>query len=275
MHQKFTLAILIIGGTAVAKGQTTRRDSLPTKGKENLSIYDQGHVYDILTVDDKMVSLQVDNKRIEPADFHRYDSVLHAIKSDMREDEAHEAEDREEERRDREQEKRDREQEMRDREQAVRDREQERQQAQRDREQEIRDREQEKKEREQEKIERQQEQQQAQREREQGERDREQGLHDREQGQRDREQGERDRKEAEEERRLMREFLDDLVTEKVTPDVKSINSMTLTETELIVNDKKQSPELQQKMKAKYGKWAKRGLSYGCYADGGTTIHFSN
>jgi colicin import membrane protein len=147
----------------------------------------------------------------------------------------------------------------RDWEQAERDREQ----AERDREQSIRDR-----------AQGEQDRKQAERDQEQSVRDREQGERDREQGQRDREQGERDRKEAEEERRMMRELLDDLVTEKIVLDVKSINSFVLTDSELMVNDKKQTPQLQQKMKDKYGKWAKCGISYGCCQTPGTTIHFN-
>ncbi len=74
---------------------------------------------------------------------------------------------------------------------------------------------------------------------------------------------------------MMQDFLNDLVTLKIAPDIKSINSIVLTDRELIVNDKKQTPELQQKMKAKFGKWARCGISYGCCQNSGTSIHFSN
>jgi colicin import membrane protein len=274
MHPKITLAILIIGISAVAKGQTSRPDSAKTSGKETLTTYQQGHVYDITIVNDKMIGLEVDNKRIDPVDFHRYDSIVQAIKAEMKEDNDHEQEERAEQKRDREQAQRDQEQAGRDKEQADRDRAQadeDRKQADRDQEQAVRDREQANKEQQQAR----QDQQQAVKDREQGQRDREQGERDKEQGQRDREQGERDRKEAEAERRMMRDLLDDLVTEKIAPDVKSINSFVLTDTELVVNDKKQSPQLQQKLKDKYGKWAKCGISYGCCETSGTAIHVSN
>jgi colicin import membrane protein len=239
MHPKFTLAILIIGISGIAKGQTSRPDPAKTSGKENVTTYQQGHVYDMMIVNDKMIGLEVDNKRIDPADFHRYDSILQAIRSEFKEDNDRQEEERAEEKRDGEQADRDREQAERDREQAVRDRvqgEQDRKEAERDQEEAVRDR-------------------------AQARQDQQQAVKDREQGQRDREQGERDRKEAEAERRMMRDLLDDLVTEKIAPDVKSINSFVLTDTELVVNDKKQSPQLQQKMKDKYGKWAKCGISY--------------
>jgi colicin import membrane protein len=296
MHPKFTLAILIIGISAVAKAQTSRPDSAKTAGKETLTTYQQGHVYDIMLVNDKIIGLEVDNKRIEAADFHRYDSVIRAIKADMKEDNDREQEDRAQEKRDWEQAQRDQEQAQRDREQAVKDRaqgEQDRKQAERDQEQAVKDREQARQDQQQSVQDREQgdrdreqgehdrkegerDRKEGERDREQGDRDREQGQRDREQGQRDREQGERDRKEAELERRMMRELLDDLVTEKIAPDVKSIYSVILTDSELVVNDKKQSLQLQQKIKDKYGKWTKRGISYGCCQEApGTTIHFSN
>ena len=292
MHPKFTLAILIIGITAVAKGQGGRPDSAKTSGKETLTTYQQGHVYDIMLVNDKVIGLEVDNKRVEPADFHRYDSIVNAIRAEMKEDNDREQEERAQQKRDWEQEARDREQAARDREQEVRNRQQEeknREQDERNRAQDKQNREQEEKDRVQEKDnwkrereqaqrdreEAQRDREEAQREREQGEKDRIQGERDREQGQRDREQGERDRKEAELERRMLREFLDDLVTEKIVPDINSINSVVLTDIELVVNNKKQSPQLQQKMKDKYAKWAKRGISYGCCETSGTSIHFSN
>jgi hypothetical protein len=291
MHQKITIApfllVLAIGINTSAKGQASQHDSLSASGKETLTVYQQGHSYDIMIVNGKTIGLEVDNKRIEPADFHRYDSIVNAIKADMQEDNDRAEQERAEEKRDWEQSRRDQEQAERDREQAVRDRAQEkldREQEKRDREQEYRNKEQEEKDRiqgknDQEQGERDREQgerdrAQGEKDREQGQRDREQGERDRQQGQRDREQGERDRQEAEAERRMMRDLLDDLVTEKIVPDVNSINSVVLTDTELVVNDKKQSPQLQQKIKDKYGKWAKCGISYGCCQASGTTIHFS-
>jgi colicin import membrane protein len=270
MHPKFTLAILIFGISGIAKGQTSRPDSAKTSGKEKVTTYQQGHVYDIMIVNGKITGLEVDNKPIDPADFHRYDSIVQAIKAEMREDNDHEQEERAEQKRDWEQAQRDQEQEARDRVQEVKDRAQEKL----DREQEDRDREQENRDREQDRQQAIKDREQGERDREQGQRDREQGERDKQQGQRDREQGERDRKEAEAERRMMQDLLDDLVTEKIAPDVKSINSVVLTDTELVVNDKKQSPQLQQKMKDKYGKWAKCGISYGCCETSGTMIHFS-
>jgi colicin import membrane protein len=267
MHQKITLAILIIGISAVAKGQTSRSDSAKTSGKEKVTTYQQGHVYDIMIVNERITGLEVDNKRIDPVDFHRYDSIVQAIKAEMKEDNDHEQEEHAEQKRDWEQAQRDQEQAGRDKEQSDRDRAQadeDRKQADRDQENAVRDREQGQKDRE-----------QGEHDRQQGQRDREQGERDKEQGQRDREQGERDRKEAEAERRMMRDLLDDLVTEKIAPDVKSINGFVLTDTELVVNGKKQSPQLQQKLKDKYGKWAKCGISYGCCETSGTAIHFSN
>jgi hypothetical protein len=316
MHQKITVApvllVLVIGINAVAKGQVSQHDSLRASGKEVLSVYQRGHSYDIMIVNDKTIGLEVDNKRIDPADFHRYDSIVNAIKADLREDNDRAADERAQEKRDWEQERRDQEQAERDREQAVRDRAQEkldREQEQRDREQEYRDKEQEKKDRieeiqnrkqeekdreqenrdkEQEQRDRVQDQQQAAREREQGQHDREQGMRDkeqgdrdraqgqldREQGQRDREQGERDREAAKEERREMRNFIRELVDDKLIPDAQSLNSLILTNTELVVNGTKQPEQILQKIKEKYASWAKAGLSYGDCQAQGTTIHFS-
>jgi colicin import membrane protein len=275
MHPKFTLAILIIGISAVAKGQASRNDSTKTSGKETLTTYQQGHVYDILIVNDKMIGLEVDNKRIEPADFHRYDSIVKAIKAEMKEDDDHAEAERAEQKRDWEQAGRDREQGERDREQAVRDRaqgEQDRQQAGRDQEQAVRERQQARQEQQQ-AI---QERQQGDRDREQGQRDREQGDRDRKEGERDREQGERDREAAKEERRQMRNLIRELVDEKIIPDAQSLNSMVLTETQFIVNGTKQPQQVLQKIKVKYPSFVHAGLTYGdcdCQTDG-TTIHFN-
>ena len=284
MHQKITVApfllVLVIGINAVAKGQAGQHDSVRVSGKEVLSVYQRGHSYDIMIVNDKTIGLEVDNKRIDPADFHRYDSIVNAIKADLREDNDRAADERAEEKRDWEQERRDQEQAERDREQDVRDRAQEkldREQEQRDREQEYRDKEQEKKDRIQEIQDRKQEEkerEQENRDKEQGDRDRAQGQLDREQGQRDREQGERDREAAKEERRQMRNFIRELVDDKLIPDAQSLNSLILTNTELVVNGTKQPEQILQKIKEKYASWAKAGLTYGDCQAQGTTIHFS-
>ena len=284
MHQKITVApfllVLVIGINAVAKGQASQHDSVRASGKEVLSVYQRGHSYDIMIVNDKTIGLEVDNKRIDPADFHRYDSIVNAIKADLREDNDRAADERAEEKRDWEQERRDQEQAERDREQDVRDRAQEkldREQEQRDREQEYRDKEQEKKDRIQEIQDRKQEEkerEQENRDKEQGDRDRAQGQLDREQGQRDREQGERDREAAKEERRQMRNFIRELVDDKLIPDAQSLNSLILTNTELVVNGTKQPEQILQKIKEKYTSWAKAGLTYGDCQAQGTTIHFS-
>src|ERR1700722_8301668 len=100
MHSKFTLAILIIGISAVAKGQSSRPDSAKTSGKERVTTYQQGHVYDMMIVDEKMIGLEVDNKRIDPADFHRYDSILKGIRTEFKEDNDRQEEERAEQKRD-------------------------------------------------------------------------------------------------------------------------------------------------------------------------------
>lgn len=214
MHHTITLVILIIGLNAAANAQSTRQDSVKTSGKEILTTYQQGHVYDMTIVNDKMTALQVDNKRIEAADFHLYDSVINAIKAEIKEDNDRASEERAEQQRDWEQAERDQEQAGRDREQAVRDRaqaDQDRKQAERDQEQAVRDRQRDQqqarqdqqqaiRDREQGEREREQGQQQARRDQEQAAKDREQGDRDREQGLRDKEQGERDRVQGQQDR---------------------------------------------------------------------------
>ena len=269
MHHTITLAILIIGLNAAANAQSTRQDSVKTSGKEILTTYQQGHVYDMTIVNDKMTALQVDNKRIEAADFHLYDSVINAIKAEMKEDNDRASEERAEQQRDWEQAERDQEQ-------AVRDRQRDQQQARQDQQQAIRDREQGEREREQGQQQARRDQEQAAKDREQGDRDREQGERDREQGQRDREQGERDRETAKEERRQMRNIIRELVDEKIIPDAQSLNNMVLTETEFIVNGTKQPQQVLLKFKEKYPSFVHAGLTYGdcdCQSQG-TTIHFS-
>jgi len=290
MHHKITLAILIIGLNAAANAQSARPDSVKTSGKELLTTYQQGHVYDMTIIDGKTTALLVDNKRIEPADFHLYDSALNAIKAEMKEDNDRASEQRAEQERDWEQAERDQEQAGRDREQAERDRAQadkDRQQAERDQEQAVRERQRDQqqarqdqqqaiKDREQGEREREQDQQQARRDQEQAVKDREQGERDREQGQRDREQGERDREAAKEERRQMRNIIRELVDEKIIPDAQSLNSMVLTETAFIVNGTKQPQQVLLKFKEKYPSFVHAGLTYGdcdCQTQG-TTIHFS-
>jgi colicin import membrane protein len=258
MHHKITLAILIIGLNAAANAQSARPDSVKTSGKELLTTYQQGHVFDMTIVDGKTTALLVDNKRIEPADFHLYDSALNAIKAEMKEDNDRASEQRAEQERDWEQAERDQEQAGRDREQAERDRAQadkDRQQAERDQEQAVRER---------------------QRDQQQARQDQQQAIKDREQGQRDREQGERDREAAKEERRQMRNIIRELVDEKIIPDAQSLNSMVLTETAFIVNGTKQPQQVLLKFKEKYPSFVHAGLTYGdcdCQTQG-TTIHFS-
>jgi colicin import membrane protein len=289
MHQKIVvtpfLLVLGIGINAVAKGQASQRDPLPTtSGKENLTTYQHGHVYEIASVNDKTTGLEVDNKRIEPADFHLYDSIIKAIRSDFRQDNDRDADERAQEKRDWEQYQRDQEQAERDREQSIRDRaqaEQDRKQGERDQEQAVREREQDQKQaaRDREQGQRDREQgehdrEQGMKDKEQGDRDRAQGQLDREQGQRDREQGERDREAAKEERREMRNFIRELVDEKVIADEQSLNSLIFTNTELVVNGTKQSSQILQKVKDKYPAWAKAGLTYGNCEMQGTSIHFN-
>lgn len=276
------LAMAISVTTAQAQTKTTTRSSTSRYETSNgntwmnvesesvndpnkkITLYKNGEVYKIKLTNDKINELFIDEKKIPAEDFPKYESMVKEILVQYKKDMEQAARDREQADRDRKQAERDRAQAELDRQQAGRDRERaevDRKQAEKDREQADRDREQAGKHREQADRDRQQAEihrAQAHKDREQGDRDRHQATldraqaeRDRAQAQKDRAQAEIDRKQAAEDRKLMADLIDELVEEKVVADKDDIRRLQLTDESLIVNDKKQSAELHQKMKAKY------------------------
>lgn len=155
------------------------------------------------------------------------------------------------------------------RQQADRDRKQadlDRLQAEKDRAQALRDQEQAKRDRAQAELDR----QQADRDRIQAEKDRAQAELDRQQAAKDRIQAEKDRKEAEE---LLKNLIDEMVTDKLIKDKESLNGFRLTEDAFVVNGVRQSPELHTKYLQKFIKRQGYGIYYGSDSRGGGRGYF--
>ena len=207
------------------------------KGKETLNTNFNNHVYTITRMGNVTTALCVDNKKIDPADWSKYDSVVNRIFRQVRVDEAQAETDRAQGERDRAQAEVDRRQAAHDQEQSVRDREQ------------------------------------AVRDQEQAAHDQEQAARDREQAVRDREQAEEDRRQAAEDRENLHRLISLHVDKKLIADAASLKNLVLTDDELLVNGKKVSPEIHKEVKENYSRWAHRGLSVGDGCNCGVSIHF--
>ncbi|HWB25445.1 MAG TPA: hypothetical protein VG738_08185 [Chitinophagaceae bacterium] len=97
--------------------------------------------------------------------------------------------------------------------------------------------------------------------RQQAERDSKQAELDRRSAAHDDEHAAVDRNKAEEDRAMMENLLSDIVKEHITPDKKSIASITLSGDEFVVNGKLQPGEVFEKFKEKYIKKPGYSFSY--------------
>jgi colicin import membrane protein len=217
--------------------------------EKRITTYRNGSTYKIRVVNEKIIELSIDGKKIPEQDFPKYQSMVNKILTQVKLDEEQAKKDRAQAELDRQQADKDRARADIDRQQADRDREQ----AEKDRQQADLDR------------------QQAMKDKQQAEKDRQQAGKDRLQAESDRAQAEIDRKQADEDRKLVQSLTSDLVSEKVVSSENDLYSVELSSDGLIVNDKKQSADLFQKLKAKYLKKPGTKISF---SNSGTTRRLS-
>jgi len=219
-----------------------------------------GKEFKIKLVNDKIVSMYVDDEKVAPADYGKYETQITEIREQIKRDRIQAEKDRHQADLDRQQADRDRAQAEKDRHQADLDR----QQADRDRVQAEKDRHQADLERQQADGERGQvekDRQQAERDRHQADLDREQAGRDRIQADKDRAQAEIDRKHAEEDRKVMAQLISDLVSDKIIPNEDALHNLTMDDDEMTVNGKKQPDAVFNKYKEKYKRFAGGEFSY--------------
>jgi len=219
-----------------------------------------GREFKVKLDNDKITSLYVDDEKVAPADYGKYETEITEIREQIKRDRIQAEKDRHQADLDRQQAERDRAQAEKDRHQADLDRQQadrDRQQAEKDRQQAERDRQQADSERGQ--VER--DRQQAERDRHQADLDREQAGRDRIQADKDRAQAEIDRKHAEEDRKLMAQLISDLVNDKIIPNEDALHNLTMNDDEMTVNGKKQPDAVFNKYKEKYKRFAGGEFSY--------------
>ncbi|MGN6394195.1 MAG: hypothetical protein ACTHMI_01435 [Mucilaginibacter sp.] len=275
-HSVLGIAALVWGITAQAQersssGSAKKNQSMHTNyssqtndnnGNEVQRIDTEidGKEFKIKLVNDKIASLYVDDEKIAPADYGKYEVQITKIRAQIKADRIQAEKDRHQAELDRQQAERDREQAGLDRQQAERDRaqaERDRHQADIERGRGDMDKLQAEKDRRQAELDR----VQAEKDRRQADLDREQAGRDRIQAEKDRAQAEIDRKHAEEDRKLMKQLISDLVRDKIIPNDDALHNLTLNGDEMTVNGKKQPDAVFNKYKEKYKRFAGGDFSY--------------
>jgi hypothetical protein len=220
--------------------------------------YREKQAYAIRTVDDKIVELSVNGRKIPSDSFYVYDAMVRRIEVQIRQDRLQAEQDSKQAVKDEEQARRDEEQARSDERQA----EQDAQAAARDAEQAARDQVQSMKEdvaqatRDAEEAKRDAEEskrdaEQAKRDAEEARLDAIQARRDEAQAVKDRAQARIDAKHAAEDQAKIKSLISELIKEGVVPDEKSLYSLEVSDTDLIVNGKKQTEEMRKRLCAQF------------------------
>ena len=251
------------------------------KKVEDMQMTRNDKMYRSEFVNEKLTELYVDGEKIQEADWTKYTGVIAAMRVQMqmnkeqakanalqaKRNQEHDRVNEEQAKRNAEQAarneiqaKKNDEQQARNAEQAKHNQERDRvneEQAKHNAEQAIRNEEQVKRNQEQNGV----NEQQAKRNAEQAVRNDQQAKLNREQAARNTEQAKRNAEQAAANERFMKEFTEDLVSDKIIPDKNSLHEFRLDNEGMTVNGVKQSDALYKKYKEKYSKQSSGGFTY--------------
>ena len=223
------------------------------KKVEDMQMHRDGKVYKAELVNEKLTELYVDGEKIQEADWTKYAGAIAAIRVQLQLNREQAKANDLQARRNQEQNKVNVEQAKRNAEQAARNE----LQAKKNEEQQAHNAEQAKRTQEQNEV----NVEEAKHNAEQAVRNEVQVKRNREQNQINVEQAKRNAEQASANERFMKEFTEDLVSDKIIPDAKSLKEFKLDNEGMTVNGVKQSDELYKKYKEKYSKQSSGGFTY--------------
>jgi len=222
------------------------------KKVEEIQMHRDGKVYKAELVNDKMTELYVDGEKIPQADWAKHASAVTAIRVQLELNREQAKANAIQAKKNDEQSRLNDEQAKRNAEQAVRNDIQ----AKKNDEQQVRNAEQAKRNQEQDRL----NEVQAKHNAEQAIRNDEQAKRNDEQNGVNREQAKRNAEQAAANERFMKEFTEDLVSDKIIPDANSLKEFSLNKTEMVVNGVKQPDSVYKKYSEKYSKQS-NGFTY--------------
>ena len=283
----------------VAGSNYTISNDEPGKSKETVNTVIDNTSYRLIMINDQLTELYVDGKLVPADQYSRYEETIKKIKEQLRLDRIQAKKDQEQAMKDQAQAKIQQEKAVKDQLQAKIDQEaamkdqaqaklqqdksvKDQQQAKIQQEKAAKDQQQAKIDQEtamkdqaaakiqQEKAE--EDQQQAKIQQEKAAEDQLQAKKDQEQAMKDQAAAKIDEERAKEDQRLMKQLISDLIKDGIIGDEKSLQSIRMSSTELLVNGKKQPDEEYLKYKTKYPRFATGNFSYEVSNDGNKSIH---